>query len=317
MNSPLISIIVPCYKVENYLHNCIRHIIAQTYSNWELILVDDGSPDKSGEICDYYAGLDNRIRVIHKKNGGLSSARNAGLDIMTGEYVTFCDSDDFLHEEYLSTLIELIITKHSDIAQCDFVRGSATHFPYCNIVPKVVEYTMHELFIRDKAKIIIWGKMYKSSLFDSVRMPVGFINEDDWTTWKLYHKATKIVVTNQPLYYYTHNPNSIMNAKRCVDLRFIDAYDERITYFKQNNDRILEHCSHRQLCKSLLLTYCSNNIDSNQQNYVYRKFCESWTEIKRSKIIPNGLKILFEFFYLFPSLIRTCLYACRKLFRKC
>ena len=100
-NEPLVSIIVPCYKVEQYLPNCIESILYQTYTNWELILVDDGSPDNCGNICDDYAAKDNRIKVVHKKNGGLSSARNAGMKVMNGEYVTFLDSDDFLHKDAL------------------------------------------------------------------------------------------------------------------------------------------------------------------------------------------------------------------------
>ena len=122
MNRPLVSIIVPCYKVEQYLPVCIESVLGQTYDNWELILVDDGSPDRSGEICDQYAAKDKRINVIHKPNGGLSSARNAGLDMMNGEYVTFLDSDDFWHKDYLRVMMKHIDDEKADIVQCGFLQ---------------------------------------------------------------------------------------------------------------------------------------------------------------------------------------------------
>ena len=125
----MISIIVPVYNVERYLARCVDSVLGQTYPSWELILVDDGSFDRSPAICDEYAGRDGRIKVVHKKNGGLSSARNVGLDMMRGEYVTFLDSDDYWHPCYLEILLNFVEEKQADIAQCDFVRGDSSVFP--------------------------------------------------------------------------------------------------------------------------------------------------------------------------------------------
>ena len=300
----MITIIVPVYKVEKYLRTCIESLLAQTYINWELILVDDGSPDKSGEICDEYARRDDRIKVIHKKNGGLSSARNAALDLPPkGELVTFLDSDDFWHPDYLSTMVKLQQSYSADIVQCDFIRGTSTNFPVLYNVMKVDVLDNHEIFLKEKANIIMCGKLYKRQLFDDIRMPVGLYNEDDWTSWKLYYRAKTIVVTNQPLYYYTINPSSIMGQlSKKPDLRYVNAYNERIGFFVGTGEKDLEHCSRLQLCKSLLLTYSHSKLSKEERKEVKAKFDESWKELKHSPYIMELYKILFATFHIIPML---------------
>lgn len=267
---PLVSVIVPCYKVEQYLPNCIESVIHQTYDNWELILVDDGSPDACGKICDNYGQHDERIKVIHKKNGGLSSARNAGMKVMTGTYVTFLDSDDFLHPEALKIIVCYALEKNADIVQCGFVRGSETHFPIWRESEKVQEYNNHSIFTKFLAKIIVWAKLYKRELLDGITMPEGIINEDDWTTWKIYYRAKNILVTNRPLYYYTINPNSIMGtAKKKPDTTYYGAYDERIDFFLHKGEKDLEDVrafSFVSHCCSL--TQTSNCLPNNVRKYV-------------------------------------------------
>lgn len=299
-----ISVVVPIYKVEQYLHNCIESVIAQTYSNWELILVDDGSPDRCGEICDEYAAKDSRIKVIHKENGGLSSARNAGLDYPPkGEFVTFLDSDDFCHYEYLETLMDLQQKFHADLVQCGFVRGSESVFPPIEGSISIDVLDNHKIFLNEKANIIMCGKLYRTSLFDGIRMPVGLYNEDDWTTWKLYYKAKTIVVTNQALYYYTVNPSSIMGQlNKKPDLRYINAYNERIGFFVETGEKDLEHCSRLQLCKSLLLTYRHSKLSKEERLEVKTKFNDSWKELKHSPYIRSFYKALFEAFHIMPMM---------------
>lgn len=301
-SQPLISIIVPVYKVEQYLQTCIESIQAQTYSNWETILVDDGSPDKCGEICDEYAIKEQRIKVIHKENGGLSSARNAALDMPPkGDFITFLDSDDFWHPDYLSTMVDLQQKNAADIVQCEFVRGSSTTFPLLNKEVKNDVLNNHDVFLKECAKIIMWGKLFKKSLFDGIRMPVGLYNEDDWTSWKLYYKAKTIVVTNQALYYYTINPSSIMGQlSKKPDLRYVNAYNERISFFVGTGEKDLEHCSRLQLCKSLLLTYGHSNLSEEERRTVKEKYDENWEEIKHSPSIKGKYKFLFWAFDLAP-----------------
>lgn len=304
MSEILVTIIVPCYKVEKYIRNCIESILHQSYTNWELILVDDGSPDRSGEICDEYAKIDDRIRVIHKKNGGLSSARNVGLDIMRGEYVSFLDSDDFWHSDYLNILMGYIITENAEIAQCGFIRGEETTFPPFNKKESYQAYDNHNIFTSDVAKIIMCGKVYKADFFKEVRMPVGLINEDDWTTWKLYYQARKIIVTNRPLYYYTYNSTSIMGVnKKKPDLRYFGAYEERINYFRKSGEKDLEDVSRMQLCKSLMLLYANDMLINGQRKEIRERFRESWKEIKPSPVVSFKLKLMFGAFNLYPIIV--------------
>lgn len=301
---PLISIIIPVYKVEQYLRNCIDCVLAQTYSNWELILVDDGSPDKCGEICDEYAARDKRIQVIHKENGGQSSARNAGLDLPpSGEFVTFLDSDDFWHHEYLETLMDLQQKFHADLVQCGFVRGSESVFPKTKESVNIDVLDNHEIFLTEKSNVIMCGKLYRTSSFEGIRMPVGLYNEDDWTAWKLYYRAKTIVVTGQRLYYYTINPNSTMGLLgKKPDLRYVNAYNERIGFFVGTGEKDLEHCSRLQLCKSLLLIYRHSKLSKEERREVKYKFDESWKEIKHSPHIGLFYKALFSAFHIMPML---------------
>lgn len=304
---PQISVIVPVYKVERYIRNCIESVINQTYSNWELILVDDGSPDKCGEICDEYARKDNRLTVLHTQNAGQSSARNRALDCPPkGDFVTFLDSDDFWHPEYLETLMTLQQEHHADLVQCGFIRGAESVFPEIDESVSVDVLNNHEIFITEKANVIMCGKLYRTSLFDGIRMPVGLYNEDDWTTWKLYYRAKTIVVTNQSLYYYTINPNSTMGRLgKKPDLRYINAYNERIGFFLETREKDLEHCSRLQLCKSLLLTYRNKQLSVDERNQVKEKFDESWKEIKSSPYIRLFYKALFQSFHIMPFLTST------------
>lgn len=300
----LISIIIPVYKVEMFLRTCIESVQAQSYINWEMILVDDGSPDLCGEICDEFSKRDSRIKVIHKENGGLSSARNAALDMpLKGDFITFLDSDDFWHPDYLSTMVDLQQKNEADIVQCDFVRGDATTFPLLNNETKVDILNNHEVFLKEKASIIMCGKLFKKSMFNGIRMPVGLYNEDDWTAWKLYYKAKTIVVTNQALYYYTINPSSIMGQlSKKPDLRYVNAYNERISFFIGTAEKDLEHCSRLQLCKSLLLNYRHGLLSKEERRNVKAKFDESWKELKHSPYIRPLYKALFTAFHIMPML---------------
>ena len=165
---PLISIVIPVYKVEKYLERCILSIINQNYSNLEIILVDDGSPDDCGLICDNWAKIDNRIRVIHKENGGLSDARNAGIKIATGEFITFIDSDDYVLDNYIEYLLELIFKYNADIAICNF----------------------HQLFEETNRKVFVGGKVEK--IFNSEEAIETMLYDRDFYTcaWgKLYRKS--------------------------------------------------------------------------------------------------------------------------------
>lgn len=215
---PLISVIIPVYKVERFLSRCIDSIIKQTYKNLEIILVDDGSPDKCGAICDEYAIKDARIKVIHKKNGGLSDARNVAIDKMTGEYVVFVDSDDYIAPTHIEGLYKMIQYHKAEISINSFSTFYDGLIPHPHSKPtKEYVYTGLEaterMFYQDMFDNSAWGKMYHSSLFTNIRYPKGLLYEDLPTTYKLMLKASKIVYNDNETYYYLLRNDSIERSE--------------------------------------------------------------------------------------------------------
>ncbi|WP_051145378.1 glycosyltransferase [Butyrivibrio fibrisolvens] len=237
-----ISVIVPVYNVEKYVIKCVDSIINQTYKNLEIILVDDGSTDTSGEICDEYQKKDDRIKVFHTENRGLSCARNYGIKQATGEYIAFLDSDDYVYGSYIEDLYGLCKECGADIAQCDFIfvlEDSAMLKE--QIYNKVEIITGKEAVIRcckqpNAVKYnVAWNKLYKKKLFDDLQYPEGRIHEDEFTSYKLFFKADKVAVTSKYLHCYVQRKDSITDKK--FDLKKldrIDAYEERLAFLKNN-----------------------------------------------------------------------------------
>lgn len=211
----LISVIIPIYNVEAYLDECIASVIAQTYSNLEIILVDDGSPDNCPQMCDEWAAKDGRIKVIHKENGGISDARNAAIDIATGDYIAFVDSDDWIEPRMYEIMLAALKKENADICACTIL----SCFPERRVAWGFQEYTtgnsekILSLLYRDTAyPVAIWNKLYRRYLWDDLRFPVGKICEDAFTTYLLVDKASKIVQIPETLYCYRIRENSTMTA---------------------------------------------------------------------------------------------------------
>ena len=207
MNKGLISVIVPIYNVENYLKECIESIISQTYTNIELILVDDGSTDKSGEICDKYAEKDKRIEVIHKKNAGVSAARNTGLESASGEYIAFVDSDDYIDKTMLEVLANLLEMNEADVAMCAFERFSVPKTEKGNMEIKTFDRDeLIEFFVKRLGEYYIvnsvWGRLYKAEVIKELRFKEGRINEDILYTAQVLLTVNKAVYTLEKLYHY-------------------------------------------------------------------------------------------------------------------
>jgi len=299
---PTVSVIVPVYNVECYIENCLNSLIAQTFKSWEAILVDDGSPDRSGDICEEFAACDPRFRVVHKMNGGQSSARNLAIPIANGEYYFFLDSDDYLHSDALQHLLTLANQSGADIIQCGYIRGSETLFPINTAKEVVRSYDNHSIFTAFAAKVIPWGKLYKRSVIGDIRFPEGLINEDDFTTWKFYYNAPKTVITSKPLYYYTINPNSTMaNQKRKPNLCYFDAYRERISFFSKTNEHDLEAISRIQWMKSLVMLYSNHQLSSTERTKIKRLFQENYkSKSLRIVSIPPKLRFVFFLFFIAP-----------------
>lgn len=214
----LITIIVPVYKVEAFLPQCVDSILAQTYKNFELFLVDDGSPDRCGELCDQYAAADRRITVIHKQNGGLSDARNVAMDQMHGEYVTFIDSDDSIDKSYLQKMLYCAEKYDADIVQSDFTReykqlGSKTSPNSAGMTIICKDDIFRDYLHMRIPKVFAWGKLYRTSLFEGIRYPFGLIDEDNYTTYKVMYASKVFVQVNFKMYFYRVNPNSIMHME--------------------------------------------------------------------------------------------------------
>lgn len=226
--SAVISVVIPVYKVEQYIDRCVQSVLNQTYSNLEVFLVDDGSPDSCGTICDRYAKEDTRIHVIHKMNGGLSDARNAAIPYCTGEYITFIDSDDYVESEYVERLYSAIKKYDADISVCSFCQY------YLETGKNIYVGGKKEKIFDPKAAIVsmlldkdfytcAWGKLYKISLFRKVRYPKGKLYEDLATTYRLMMLSSKVVYIPQHLYWYVQRSGSILNSN--FNIRNLDLIE--------------------------------------------------------------------------------------------
>lgn len=216
---PTISVIVPVYKVENCLQFCINSILSQSYKDFELILVDDGSPDACGIICDENAKADKRIRVIHKENGGLSSARNAGLRIAKGEYLSFVDSDDLIHPQMLETLINTAMQEDAELVSTRYIQFDNYNFTFDNIESITIETLLRSQFIDnlypdhfENIGISAWGKLYKRELFSEIKYPEGKIYEDLHIYLKLLRQCNRVVIVKPDMYYYNIDSSSITRS---------------------------------------------------------------------------------------------------------
>lgn len=256
----MISIIVPVYNVEKYLERCIESILNQTFKDFELILVNDGSKDKSGDICNQLKMIDSRIKVIHQCNKGLSAARNTGLENINGKYVMFIDSDDCIHNRTLEIMISVLEENNADICVADFCRFSDTK----EIMFRDVKYNeirtysnisiQHQYFdsnVETARYVSACWKLYKRELFDDVRFPVGRLFEDEYVTYKIFDLAKNIVEIDIPLYFYYVN-NSGITKNLTLDKKF-DEYDaqfERIEYYKNSDYKTLYSKSLRTYLKT-------------------------------------------------------------------
>jgi len=257
---PNISIIVPVYNVEKYLNKCIDSILNQTFSDFELILVDDGSTDSSGSICDKYN--DDRITVIHKENGGISSARNTGIDIAKGDFIGFVDSDDFIHKDMYKILYDNIIKYTGDIAICkekNVYENELVELNSINEDLKINILTVEEILKKSNKErstfIYAWNKLYKKELFKDLRYPENKIYEDEWLSPKILYKASKIIYIDKDLYYYLQRDGSIVNSKfRVKKFDKVYALENNVIFFKNRKETELHEIATKVYLDTLLWT---------------------------------------------------------------
>jgi glycosyltransferase involved in cell wall biosynthesis len=230
-----LSIIVPVFKVEKYLDKCIRSILAQTFADFELILVDDGSPDSCGEKCEDWAAKDQRIKVIHKNNGGLSDARNAGIDIASGDYIGFVDSDDYIKPDMFEILVSNLEANDADISICGYVdvyaNGQKNESLDKSVYVWQQEEAIRQILLGKLLSVHAWTKLYKRELFSSVRYPVGKISEDAYIIMDIMDQVKIAAFTPYSAYYYVHREGSINTGKyKEIDKTRVEAHEKNYHY---------------------------------------------------------------------------------------
>lgn len=286
----LISIIVPVYGVEQYLSECVDSILEQTYGNLEVLLVDDASPDNCGVICDAYAAKDSRVKVIHKPNGGAASARNAGLDIATGEYICFVDSDDVVSPDYVATLLEQLAAADADIAVCGFTHYSRAGKTICMNREPSGEYDRLgylRQFLNSWTCALLWNKIFRRETIGNIRMAEGHRIDDEFFTYQLVLNARRIVVFDKPLYHYRLRSSSVMQDSYANGGRLMM---DRIEYMQQKYGHICE------LAPELKADFFADLVDSYARYWAgcaripeAEKRIRSWTKGNLGAIVMSQL----------------------------
>ncbi|WP_180272735.1 glycosyltransferase family 2 protein [Konateibacter massiliensis] len=313
----LISVVVPVYNVENYIRRCVDSILRQSYSNLEIILVDDESPDNCPNICDEYAKSDARLKVIHQKNAGLSGARNAGIEIAKGEFIAFVDSDDFLAEDFIETLYKAVADTDSDIAICkyEYVKDGCmtqSHKPgerqvYSNI------QTIENMYSPDGAFFVVaWNKLYRRDLFTSIRYPKGRIHEDEATTHKLYYEAKQTVFVDRFLYGYFVDGESITRKKFNRNrLDWAWSVEQRLDFLEEKGLHNILPTAIRAYADGVIDLYfqCRELLpdSAQEQSELKRKVREAEKRIKKYGSLPVKTRIGYFLFQVTPSLYKRLL----------
>ena len=311
---PLISVIIPIYKVESFLQKCVESIISQTYKNLEIILVDDGSPDRCGEICDKYAEKDTRIIVIHKKNGGLSDARNVGLSYSKGKYIVFVDSDDYMVSDGIEYLYKI-----AQLYSSDLVIGGVEKFD--DATGKIIWTTadnnedvhvfnnrqeaMKDMFLEGCAS---WARLYKREIHEGCLFPIGEINEDEAIMLHILNKCNVVVKTNRVVYKYRYRFKSITSSGWNISkLAWNKHCKDNVEYVKENYPELIKYAEYRYFSS---IVWCLNNMTANVYEFkdyiiIFRKQLRKMLfkvlksgMLKKKEIIRSILVGYFYYFYV-------------------
>lgn len=315
--NPIISVIVPVYNVEDYLTKCVNSILLQTFTNFELVLVNDGSTDKSGVMCDEFALADTRIRVIHKTNGGLSDARNRGLADAKGDFLMFVDSDDWVELDMLAYLYDLILMSNSDIAQCSYAKVYQDEIiDLKTLVVSTTTYTeteeiLKKFFLGEDISSIVCDKIYSRKIIKDLRFPVGQTLEDHYLLCDIFLRTKSITISNAVKYYYLQRDNSIMKQGKSLKhmtSSFL-AYKNRIKVSESLESNYLKKLSLKGLASDFfqyyrLIFHLSGKLDSLA---MYRELKKEHKQHKRqiwqNQLISPKFKLMLELCYVNPKFI--------------
>ena len=328
IDGPLISVIVPIYKVEPWLCRCVDSIRGQTYENLEIILIDDGSPDHCGELCDEFAHEDNRIQVIHQQNKGLSAARNIGLDICKGDYIGFVDGDDFIHQEMYERLYADIANHKCNLAFCQpqLFYDDVSNFGLLS--KQTVVVSAHDLIYKCLEKDIwfsAWTKLYHRSLFETIRYPEGRTNEDFPVTIPIYDRAGYIAVNYNKMYYYRKRPDSITTASFSIrNFDKLKSAEEVFIYIKEHHSEF-EKLAEKHLISTaigLLIDADSHSSEKiiSKRTEVQQLIKKYYSQAKNNPYLSTSQKILLSaakvggFSYTLTSNVYRLLKLCASLY---
>ena len=304
MEKPLISVIVPVYKVEPYINRCVESIVNQTYKNLEIILVDDGSPDNCPKMCDEWAEKDNRLKVIHKQNGGLSDARNAGLDIASGKYVMYCDSDDWIEHDMIYLLLNTIEENNADVSRCgiitDFEDGSASELSG-NSEIKILsskDEMIIDLVMGDYLSGVVWNKLYKYDIVNNIRFDgKDGSSEDILYNFRVIQNAKSIACCDVPKYHYLIRERSITNSPFSEGAFSIVRAKKIILSSQIDNEATLEYCKKSFVASAFVVL---NGMIRNDM------FMDKFSEMRKS-ILNYKRSIFNSSLYSFKDKIKTLL----------
>ncbi|WP_077214399.1 glycosyltransferase family 2 protein [Bacillus dakarensis] len=312
---PKVSVVVPIYKVEKYLHRCVESIVNQTYPILEIILVDDGSPDGCGKIADAYAENDKRILSVHKENGGLSDARNYGMQYATGEFTIFVDSDDWLEHNMIETLVETSIKYGADVVQTAFYYAHDHELFYDNRyyqrqdLPVVLnnQTLMKELVINERVKNFAWGKLYKTNLIKDIPFKKGVLFEDVFWAHQVMQRVHTFVLLNQPLCYYYQRSDSIVANYTPRNLDIIKGLKERHNfierYYQDLKDESLKMILKTSLIHyNLLLVNRRKDAGGKYRDELQTYIKENYSTLKNAVNDDKQLKIQLCLFKIHPTL---------------
>ncbi len=310
MREPLISVVVPIYEVEKYLDRCVESIVNQTYKNLEIILVDDGSPDNCPKMCDSWAEKDNRIKVVHKENGGLSDARNAGMPFATGEIISFIDSDDWIELDMFEKMLNRMQKDNSDIVSCGvkWVEEDGSLIRDVTSDDEVLDTTiaMKELINDKKLKQHVWNKIYKYDLIKAIPFEKGKYHEDVFWSYQIVGRAKSVSIAKESFYNYVQRSNSIMGEGFSVKrLDALDANELRCEYMKEHFPELYDNALYVYIGSCHYQLQCA--VRANQPKEVIDNILDR-TSYRKTGHPTRGItlkqKIWYYLFTLFP--MTTC-----------